>query len=251
MSVHDGRRVYLHLRDSLGSTNDEARALVEAGEPAPLAVRARVQTAGRGRRGAVWDSPAGGLWITFADLWEAPPPPCTALRVARALHATIASEFENPERVRIKWPNDLLVEGRKCAGVLCESHRAGGQHLVLIGVGVNADFEAAQLPDRLRFPATTLREALGRPVDTDQICDRFVDAMGRVLERRDPVLTGEELRALIERLAFLDQDIRVRRPDGSHVVATLEGLAPDGRAALRAKDGGILMTDAGEFEAID
>ncbi|GAB4547451.1 MAG: hypothetical protein Tsb0013_07190 [Phycisphaerales bacterium] len=236
------------LLDRVGSTNDEAYVRAQAGARLPIVVRAHQQDAGRGRLSRAWTSPPGGVWMTVASAWTEPIPPCTALRIALAAWRAVAHELDRPDTLRIKWPNDLLLDGSKIAGVLCESKPlAPDVRCLLVGVGINADFDADQLPSGTRLPATSLRTALGRPIDADTLADRLARSIVETLNQRSPTLHQSELALLIEHLAFRDQSITLSRLDGTSVTGRLEGLAPDGRAVIRAQSG-LAFVSAGEID---
>lgn len=164
---------FLEVFRTIGSTNDRARELKLYGRPDRSVVLAEEQTAGRGRGGRRWHSAGGGgIWMS----WIAPPQsdPATASLLPLLVGIAVAEaiEVECPGiEVGIKWPNDLLIAGQKCAGILCE--RAGDR--VVIGVGINVrpfdEDTARALPD-----ATSLEAAGGM---------RFsrVGLMGRILSR--------------------------------------------------------------------
>jgi BirA family biotin operon repressor/biotin-[acetyl-CoA-carboxylase] ligase len=139
---------------SVGSTNDEATRLAEEGASEGTVVWAREQTGGRGRRGRVWSSPPGNLYSSTILR-----PDCPAARAAELgfVAALAVSDMVPAGRgVRVKWPNDVLVDGGKVAGILPESSiRAGGkaEHVVM-GIGVNVGF-APNLPE-MRYPGAAL-----------------------------------------------------------------------------------------------
>ncbi|MEM1422656.1 MAG: biotin--[acetyl-CoA-carboxylase] ligase [Planctomycetota bacterium] len=234
------------LLDTTGSTNDEAYERLNAGDPGPVAVRARVQRAGRGRLSRAWASPEGGLWMTVGVVTTRRTPPCLPLRVALALWDAIAPVLDDNTRLRIKWPNDLLLDGLKCAGILCESRTLDrGRRCLLVGTGVNADFDPSVLPDHLRDTATTIRAATGTPVDVASLADRLAASVLRAVRAPENELTPAELRTLIDRLAYLDTPVSLRAPDGTDTRGVLEGLTPDGRAVLRT-DRGLAFVSAGD-----
>lgn len=158
----DGWR--LHARDSVGSTNDEAGLLAEAGAPEGTVVWAREQTGGRGRRGRVWASPVGNLYCSTILR-----PDCLAAQAAELSFVAalaVADIVPSGRALRLKWPNDVLVEGGKIAGILPESSigaRGRADHVVL-GIGVNVGFA----PDlrEMRYPGAclggTVEQALER-----------------------------------------------------------------------------------------
>ncbi len=144
-----------HL-DAVDSTNAEARRRAIAGARGPLWISAARQTAGRGRRGRSWDTGAGNLAATLLLRPEAPPAAAAQLSFAAALAAAdMAQRFAPQALVTVKWPNDVLGEGRKLAGILLESGDDNGFWLA-IGIGVNL----AHFPADTEFPATALA-ALG------------------------------------------------------------------------------------------
>lgn len=135
----------------LDSTNEEARRLADAGEVGPLWIMAERQSAGRGRRGRAWHSPEGNLATTLLLRPDAPQAVTGQLSFAAALAvADTASHFAPDAAIAVKWPNDVLAEGKKLAGILLE----GGSNWLAIGIGINL----AGHPDGTEFPATSLTQ---------------------------------------------------------------------------------------------
>lgn len=156
----------VHLFASVGSTNDVARNFAEAGAAAGTIVLAEEQSQGRGRAGRGWVSPAGvGLWISMIARPTRPEEmPTLPLRTAAAV-ATALDPFLLEETIGIKWPNDLLIHGRKLAGILCEGAWSGPQlGYVIIGIGVNLLHSTQDFPPSLREQAISLRIATGAPI---------------------------------------------------------------------------------------
>jgi BirA family biotin operon repressor/biotin-[acetyl-CoA-carboxylase] ligase len=141
--------------DSTGSTNDEARRRVEDGSAADLlVVTARRQTAGRGRRGRVWESPEGNLHASFAIRIDRPLAQAAQIGFVAALAlAEALDELVPGHDLRCKWPNDVLADGRKIAGMLLES--AGDGWLVL---GIGVDVERYPAPGEALYAAIALVE---------------------------------------------------------------------------------------------
>ena len=140
--------------DSVGSTNDEAGRLADAGAAEGTVVWARQQTGGRGRRGRTWASPPGNLYSSTVLR-----PACPAARAAELgfVCALAVADVVPPGRsVRLKWPNDVLVDGGKVAGILLESAigEGGRAEHVVAGIGINIGF-APQLPE-MRYAGAML-----------------------------------------------------------------------------------------------
>jgi BirA family biotin operon repressor/biotin-[acetyl-CoA-carboxylase] ligase len=148
----------LEAHDALSSTNDRVRELAGEGAAAFTTVMAETQTAGRGRGGKHWESPAGmGLWMSFLLRPEGKGTPSltpilVGLATARAIEVSCRGL-----RPRIKWPNDVLVDGLKVGGILCEGV---GPDAVVVGVGLNINQRPEDFPSDLRDHATSL-EARG------------------------------------------------------------------------------------------
>lgn len=125
--------------DSVESTMDEARRLFAEGQSAPFWVRANSQTAGRGRRGRAWVSAPGNLFCTYAADIAAPPGEVALIGFVAALAvADLADAAAGRTCAQLKWPNDVLADGGKCAGILLEAETiAAGATRLLLGVGVN------------------------------------------------------------------------------------------------------------------
>ena len=247
-----GRVVEVH--EELGSTQERARELARSGTPHGTLVVAGVQTGGRGRLGRLWGSPAGGLWMSLVlrpDLDASLAPRVTqaaAVGVAKAL-------WSLGVEARIKWPNDLLVAGRKVCGILAESGAkyAAGEHTqptvtrrldyVVLGVGMNANLDPADLavPDR---EVTTVRSELGRDVDLLELLHALLFNLDAELRRiRDFAAVLVDWRALN---CTLGERVRVTRL-GETVEGRAVDLSPEG-ALLLETPCGTLEVFEGEIE---
>lgn len=150
------------ILEQIDSTNAEARRRAEAGEAGPLWIAARRQTAGRGRRGRAWDSRDGNLAATLLLTLNRSPAEAAQLTFVAALAvADLLDRYVPPALVSIKWPNDVLLDGRKSSGVLIESGAsAGGGLWLAVGIGVNL----AHSPDGTERPSTCIAEHLRHDV---------------------------------------------------------------------------------------
>jgi BirA family transcriptional regulator, biotin operon repressor / biotin---[acetyl-CoA-carboxylase] ligase len=150
---------HFEVFDTLESTNTEALARARAGTPGPLWIAARRQTAGRGRRGRTWVSEPGNLYATLL-LTEAGPPARVAelsFAAALAVHdAVLQAVPALAGRLSLKWPNDVLLDGAKVAGILIEGETIEGAVAAAIGIGVNC----AHHPGGTAYPATDLAGAV-------------------------------------------------------------------------------------------
>ncbi len=217
-----------------GSTNDEALAWADRGAPEGCLVLAEEQTRGRGRQGNRWWShPEAALTFT---LIARPLPHETAhlLRftawAAVALAETLAAAHGLPAEV--KWPNDVLVKGRKVAGVLAEAVWENDRATaVVVGVGVNLAPESVPPPEMVDFPAGSLADALGH---TPPRWPLLADFLWRMLHWRYRLHTTAFLQAWESRLAYRGRTVRANR-----LMGVLLGLDARGGLRLRLPDGEV------------
>ncbi len=214
---------------TVGSTNTYALDLARRGAPAGLVVVADHQTAGRGRLGRRWEAPPGAGLLVSVLLRPVLPPAqrhlCTAavaLAAAAACRA-VAGPWPDPGWPAVKWPNDLLLDGRKLAGVLAESDPDApggpvGSVAVVVGVGCNVDW-----PGPAGAGGTCLVEHTDRPVAREQLLQALLAELGpRVEALHDPDGRDGLAAELRRRCGTLGQVVRVELPDG-----VLDGTAVD------------------------
>lgn len=241
----------LDVRAETGSTNDDARAAADAGAASGHVVVADAQRRGRGSHGRSWSSPAGtDLYLSIVERAQLPPHAIPVLTLAVGLGVSRAVETLAPGReVRVKWPNDVWLDGRKCAGILVESSSTGARidaFVIGIGLGVNR----TEWPPELARTATSLRaaRALGeaRPNWDEPPLDRAA-VLARVLLEVEAAVTtlvtlgpAPTVAALGARLALVGQSVRVGDEAG-----VLLGLAESGALRLRTERGAVREVIAG------
>ena len=216
-------RPRLHVRE-IGSTNERARVLAVAGAPHGTLVTAGVQTAGRGRQGRTWTAPPGTALLLSLVVRE--------FDTLLSLRAGLAVADLAGAAARVKWPNDVLVDGRKVAGILVEGRPQEGW--AVVGIGVNAAVDVAALPPELRDRAGTL----GR--SRDDVEPTLAELLA-ALERRLAEGPAEVVAALQDRDALAGQP--VAWADGA---GTGAGVDAEGRLRVRLADGSEVALDAGE-----
>jgi BirA family biotin operon repressor/biotin-[acetyl-CoA-carboxylase] ligase len=236
--------------DEIDSTNAEARRRAEAGETGPLWITALRQSAGHGRRGRAWETGEGNLAATLLMLTDRAPAEAAQVSFVAALAvADMARTYLAADLIRLKWPNDLLIGGRKAAGILVESgRRADGGLWLATGIGVNL----ARAPLTSEHPATCFADhGFAPPPSPRSALERLAAAFAGWLD----VWRGEGFAPLAEawtRRAHGLGDPCVARLGSETVEGVAEGLDFDGALRLRLADGAIRRITAGDvfFEGL-
>lgn len=241
----------IHYFASIGSTNDEVRDLAVAGAPEGVAVIAETQTRGRGRLGRRWESPAfRNLYVSvlLRPPISAEEAPQIGLVAGLAAAEAVAAWAPN---ARIKWPNDVLIEGRKVVGILTETQvGADGSLAIVVGIGVNLNIEIEEFPEELRGKATSLRVATAKHIDRA----RFAEVLLSRLQQRYGQFCDagfSALRARWDELSCLTgRSVRIAGA-GAPQEGTVMGLADDGTLRLRSADGCEMRVVAGDVTVLD
>jgi BirA family transcriptional regulator, biotin operon repressor / biotin---[acetyl-CoA-carboxylase] ligase len=220
--------------ERVGSTQDVLRTLAGNGAPAYSTVRADVQEAGRGRRGRSWQTTPGGAMLVSVLLRpRRPRDELAALAIVGGLAAARVARSLGVD-ARLRWPNDVVVSGRKLAGVLAELIDGPA---VLLGVGMNANATLEELPETDGLPATSLRVEGADPPAPRELAAMLVRELRPLVERFD--LGGFE--ALQDEAAELDAlrglEIELALADGSTVSGLVRGFGADGALVLETGDG--------------
>lgn len=237
--------VRLLVLDSIGSTNAEGLRLARGGERGPLWVVARRQETGRGRRGRPWASEPGNLFASLLVVDPGPSERAAELSFVAALAAHDAIVEAAPGlsgRVALKWPNDVLVDGAKVAGILIEGEgTAQGPLAVVVGIGINVTGH----PDATPYPATDLARA-GAGVTAEALFRRLSAAMAARLTQWDRSRGFAAIReAWLAAASGIGAEIRVRLPD-RELSGRFERLDDAGRLVLLLSDGRREAVTSGE-----
>lgn len=231
--------------ETLPSTNTEASAWAQEDAPEGAVVLTEHQSAGRGRHGRRWEAAAGQNLMLSVVLRPALPPASYGLiPLAAALAvADAVAPYAAPIDPAIKWPNDVLLEGRKCCGMLLESLLTPEGGTVILGIGLNVNQD--HFPPELEERATSVLLATGRHVPRAAL---LADLLGRLEARYDELHRAPEqgtLAAYEQRLVGRGRTITLGFPRGGAVTGRIDGVDADGALRLRT-DTGLRAFHAGE-----
>jgi BirA family biotin operon repressor/biotin-[acetyl-CoA-carboxylase] ligase len=233
--------------NTIDSTNEQARQYFEKDAKEGLVLIAETQTRGRGRRGRNWlSSPGIGLYFSIILKPIVQPRRLSQLTLLAGLATTLAINEFTPKKARLKWPNDILLNGKKCCGILSETHSTlDGKTGVIVGIGINANHSLSDFPPELKAIATSLM------IETENEIDRLAlvsAVLGHFDKLYDAFLNDEEyifMEQWLENSDMIGKKITVSRGN-SVTCGTALGLDSDGRLLLRAENGEEMVFDSGE-----
>ncbi|GAB1471449.1 biotin--[acetyl-CoA-carboxylase] ligase [Chloroflexota bacterium] len=226
----------LRYFDSIGSTNDEALAWAATGADDFSLVVADEQTQGRGRLDRKWLTPQGaGIAMSLILRPTAPMRPHLSRTVGLAALSIADACLTLGLSPKIKWPNDILLDGKKTAGILVETVWSGEEaDSLVIGMGINVEKASVPPAEMLQFPATSLEDMLGTAPRREEVIFRVLEAF---LQWREKLGSDEFIQAWEQKLAFRGESVLIDAGGGKIVHGIVDGLESDGSLRLRDEHG--------------
>jgi BirA family transcriptional regulator, biotin operon repressor / biotin---[acetyl-CoA-carboxylase] ligase len=216
------------------STNEEARRRALAGESDRLWIVAGEQTAGRGRRGRAWVSARGNLHVTALLIDPCPPALAPQLGFVAGVALARAARDAGAADAGLKWPNDLMLNGAKCAGILVEGFGLAGRRAgYAVGVGVNC----AHAPEGLHYPTSCLRRAAGQTIGAGELFERLAERFDEAFAAWRAGQAFDRIRAAwLDRADGLGQQVAIEGAAGRRE-GVFEGIDAGGRLLMRSERG--------------
>jgi BirA family transcriptional regulator, biotin operon repressor / biotin---[acetyl-CoA-carboxylase] ligase len=220
----------LHWFARLRSTNDHAAVLRKRGDLyVPAIVLTGHQTAGRGRGSNRWWSGRGVLTVTFAMPVDPRLSPQQLPLLAGLVVRDATAELAMAPQIQLKWPNDILCDGRKLAGLLCERvHNTD-----LVGLGLNVSLDPANAPPELRRTMTSLAAIAGRMFDPNEVLIHIARRMHQTLSRRNETSFAAAVREYDRHHALVGRLVSVHSNGAPPVTGRCEGIDSTGRLLVR------------------
>ncbi len=240
----------IYLYQELGSTNETAEILISEGAPPFSLVLADKQTAGKGRHGRLWQTLPGKAlafsWILYPEPGIITPEKLGKLSGLGAL-AVAESLIESYQlAAEIKWPNDVLVGGKKVCGVLVDVHWAGNQLKdAVLGIGINVSRGSVPEDKDLHFPASSLEETNGREISRLEL---LIQVMSSLLKWYPELQSVDFTAAWQDKLAYKGETVTLFAGDKIIDQGTLQGVSPEGSLILDSDSGDVRMYQTGEIK---
>jgi BirA family biotin operon repressor/biotin-[acetyl-CoA-carboxylase] ligase len=231
--------------DLVESTNMQAKKLALSDAEDGTVVTSKIQSEGKGRQNRKWVSPKGGLWISVILRPKIPPQKATlvTLMAANAVAETLS---EYGLDAKIKWPNDVLIDGKKVCGILTEAKTKENEiEYIILGLGINANFELSELPADIRETSTTIKHELKNDVSLDNLLNRLLVHMDMYYKLLQATEFDKIINIWKEKSDTLGMHVKITTQKES-----IQGIAQDidetGALILKKDDGGIQKLYAGD-----
>lgn len=238
----------LNRHSEIDSTNEEAKRVAASGVSGPVWIVADTQTAGRGRRGRAWTSPVGNLMCTLLLRPGCGPAQAGELSFVAGLALHDAASLLVPKdvaaKVSLKWPNDLLIDGKKASGILLESESAGGSDVSWLAIGIGLNL--VHFPEDTPYPATSLKAESGIACSVETALTALAAAFDKWYATwQQPGGFTAIREAWLKRARGVGQEITVRLSEET-LVGMFEDLSDDGALQLRLPSGVVQQIAAGD-----
>ena len=237
----------LFIYNEVSSTNTVAKFLSMNNVENGTVVISEKQTNARGRSGKSWESPLGGIWLSVilnpsVDHSRLP-------LITLATGVAVAKTFErvgipNPE---IKWPNDIMINGKKACGILTEAvAKFNTIENIIVGVGIDANLDVSQFPEELQSGTTTLKEELNRDGDENLLISIFLEELEKIIELFQDKEYETILKEWRKRSYTIGKIVEVREPFNTYYDAYVVGIGKEGALIVEKIDGSLEKVISGE-----
>lgn len=231
----------LRYFEQTDSTNRQARQLGQAGVPAPCLVVANGQSAGRGRLGRHWESPAGqGLYFSLLLQPQLPAEQAPLLTLAAGLAIKHALEGFGVKDLLVKWPNDVIIQGKKVGGVLSEMETRGSEMLfVILGIGLNISQKKSDFPQELQETAASLDQLHPGVWHRDKVLEKILGELFQEIKNLEAEKVDQLIKRWEQESGFLGKKIKVEK-SGQQLQGKVHGLDMEGHLLLETAPGKIV-----------
>ncbi len=243
-----GQSMPIYHHEIIDSTNAEAERVLTQGNDTPFSVISQQQTSGRGRLGRVWHSPQeGNLYLSLAFKPQSHPTEMQSITLWMGLSVceAIASEFDLD--IRLKWPNDLLYNEKKLAGMLTEAKiEADRMNTLIFGLGLNVNSDCSIWPEDLSKKATSLSRALGKEISLNKLAAKLIAACKTGYDAYLSQITDDHLLEMWNRYDCLKGREVTADYRGDRISGVVEGLEHDGSLMIKTSAGEKIILRSGE-----
>lgn len=240
-----GKDIYVY--HEVSSTNTIAKFLSMQNNENGTVVISEKQTKGKGRTGKDWESPLGGIWLSIIMKPNVDQSKFPLITLATGVAVAKTLEKISVENPKIKWPNDIMINGKKVCGILTESVTKSNKiENVIIGVGIDVNLETSQFPNELKEITTTLKEELEKECDENLIIKIFLEEFEKISELFNNENYEHILNDWRKRSYTIGKIVEVRKPFNTSFDAYVVGINEEGALIVEKNDGTLVKVISGE-----
>ena len=237
----------LYVYREVCSTNTIAKFLSQNGIGNGSVVIAEKQTAGRGRSGKTWESPLGGIWLSIILTPNVDYSNIPLITLATGVAVAKTLERIEVESCEIKWPNDIMINGKKVCGILTEATTSFNSiENVVVGVGIDANLNIEDFPEELKDKTTSLEIELGRKVDENLLIKLFLEEIEEIFELFNHGRHEKILKEWRKRSYTIGKIVEVKKPFNQPYDAYALGISKEGSLVVEKTDGTLEKVISGE-----
>lgn len=232
--------------DEVESTNTVAKFLAEFGSDEGTVVISEVQTKGKGRHGKKWESPTGGIWLSI--ILKPDIAPSKAPLITLATGVAVAKTLRNiGADARIKWPNDVLINDKKISGILTEANaRFSSVDYVIVGIGIDSNFNIDLLPEELQKGSTTLKDELETKITETELTLKFLNEFEKVYDLFKEEKFDDILYDWRKMSQTIGSYVEIKQPLGKFLKGYAVGINNKGALILEEDNGNLKKIISGE-----
>lgn len=237
----------LYVYHEVSSTNTIAKFLSENGIENGSVIIAEKQNGGKGRSGKTWQSPLGGIWLSIILNQDVDHSKIPLITLATGVAVAKTLEKIGIENAEIKWPNDIMIDGKKVCGILTEAvSKFNTVKNVIIGVGIDVNLNLKELPEELQNETTTIKNELGRKISENQLIKLFLEEFEKISElfnHHDYEMILKEWR---KQSYSIGKMVEVRKPYHKNYDGYVIGISREGALVVEKTDGSFEKVMSGE-----
>ena len=242
----------IYVYKEVMSTNTVSKFLAEQGIENNTVVISEKQTKGRGRSGKKWESPLGGVWLSLIIRPQIDQTKASLITLATGVAVANTIRSFDIDNVEIKWPNDILIDGKKVSGILTEAiAKLNSINYIVIGVGIDVNFDNEDMSDELKELTISLSKAAGKKIEEVNVIKRFLIEFEKIFIDFEEEKYEDILKEWRKQSFSIGKYVRIKQLFGNNFDVYIIGINKEGALIVEKADGTLEKVISGEFDIIN
>ncbi|MCC7553483.1 MAG: biotin--[acetyl-CoA-carboxylase] ligase [Methanobacteriaceae archaeon] len=242
----------IYVYKEVMSTNTVSKFLAEQGIENNTVVISEKQTKGRGRSGKKWESPLGGVWLSLIIRPQIDQTKASLITLATGVAVANTIRSFDIDNVEIKWPNDILIDGKKVSGILTEAiAKLNSINYIVIGVGIDVNFDNEDMSDELKELTISLSKAAGKKIEEVNVIKRFLIEFEKIFIDFEEEKYEDILKEWRKQSFSIGKYVRIKQLFGNNFDGYIIGINKEGALIVEKADGTLEKVISGEFDIIN